>query len=484
MGRHSSDSEDNSRSRRKRRTKQRSSSSSSTESRVTSRSKHSRRRTRSRDRNRVTDRRRRKRSNSSSSRGSVHRRRSRSADKGRSHRSRRSQSRSRNRRSRSRPRRSRSGSSGRSSRKRSRSRDRDHGQRRTRDKDRTRDRTKDKEADRARDKDKQRETGNIKAGLEHLTPAEQAKARLQLVLQAAAKTDEVLKAKENIKEEKTIKEEGMVEGSDRAQEVFQPFKRTKSEGSRLKVEGSTTSNQNSMSRDRDRPATGKFGALLLSVVRGGSTMRCSARTVQPNKNATTFIRAILVTDSLTRPFYAYHAFNVWQIYRSRMCDWIGTLLDGFGPYRCGVAQYRPKTDEVLKAKENIKEEKTIKEEDSSTGKLHMRGSRLQCVARSRDEQGLRTLPSGARQLHSTATIQMSSGNLQRITQHPSNRIHFIALNPVIVDKCGHRGLRKKDMDILDDMGCLIMLSVIQSGDELTDLTKGVAHILNSDAQPL
>ncbi|ROL43108.1 hypothetical protein DPX16_14820 [Anabarilius grahami] len=57
MGRHSSDSEDNSRNRRKRRQRQRSSSSSSSGSRVTSRSKHSRRRTRSRDRNRVTDRR-------------------------------------------------------------------------------------------------------------------------------------------------------------------------------------------------------------------------------------------------------------------------------------------------------------------------------------------------------------------------------------------------------------------------------------------
>ncbi|XP_016088267.1 serine/Arginine-related protein 53 [Sinocyclocheilus grahami] len=94
-------------------------------------------------------------------------------------------------------------------RSRSRSRDRDRGQRRDRDrdKDRTRDRTKDKETDKA--KDKQRETGNIKAGLEHLTPAEQAKARLQLVLQAAAKTDEALKAKENMKEAKTKEEEQM-----------------------------------------------------------------------------------------------------------------------------------------------------------------------------------------------------------------------------------------------------------------------------------
>lgn len=43
--------------------------------------------------------------------------------------------------------------------------------------------------------------------MEHLTPAEQAKTRLQLVLQAAAKTDEVLKAKEKLDEEKKKKEE-------------------------------------------------------------------------------------------------------------------------------------------------------------------------------------------------------------------------------------------------------------------------------------
>lgn len=197
MGRHSSDSEDTSRSRRKRRQRQRSSSSSS-ESRVTSRSKHSRRRTRSRsrDRNRGTDRRHRNRSHSSSSRGSGHRRRSRSADRGRNHRSHRSRSRSRNRRSRSRHRRSRSCSSGRSSRKRSRERDR--GQRRTRDKDRTRDRAKDKDTDKAKEKEKHREAGNIKAGSEHLAP-EQVKARLQAVLQTAAKPDDAQKTKENVK---------------------------------------------------------------------------------------------------------------------------------------------------------------------------------------------------------------------------------------------------------------------------------------------
>ncbi|NWI96556.1 RSRC1 protein, partial [Pitta sordida] len=52
------------------------------------------------------------------------------------------------------------------------------------------------------------DSGNIKAGLEHLTPAEQAKARLQLVLEAAAKADEALKAKERSEEEaKRRKEE-------------------------------------------------------------------------------------------------------------------------------------------------------------------------------------------------------------------------------------------------------------------------------------
>ncbi|KYO34020.1 serine/Arginine-related protein 53 [Alligator mississippiensis] len=47
---------------------------------------------------------------------------------------------------------------------------------------------------------KRGDSGNIKAGLEHLSPAEQAKARLQLVLEAAAKADEALKAKEKSEE--------------------------------------------------------------------------------------------------------------------------------------------------------------------------------------------------------------------------------------------------------------------------------------------
>ncbi|KAF7692743.1 hypothetical protein HF521_010353 [Silurus meridionalis] len=110
----------------------------------------------------------------------------------------------------------RSRSSGRSSRRRSRSRERDRCQRKTRDKDR--DREKDRGGDRGRDRDKKdtkakekKKLGdavNIKAGLEHLTAAEQAKARLQLVLQAAARTDEALKAKEKKdEEERKIKAE-------------------------------------------------------------------------------------------------------------------------------------------------------------------------------------------------------------------------------------------------------------------------------------
>ncbi|XP_054241749.1 serine/Arginine-related protein 53 [Indicator indicator] len=68
-----------------------------------------------------------------------------------------------------------------------------------------------------------RDPGNIKAGLEHLTPAEQAKARLQLVLEAAAKADEALKAKERSEEEaKKRKEEDqatLVEQVKRVKEI-------------------------------------------------------------------------------------------------------------------------------------------------------------------------------------------------------------------------------------------------------------------------
>ncbi|XP_023206481.1 serine/Arginine-related protein 53 isoform X1 [Xiphophorus maculatus] len=220
MGRRSSDSEDDSRSRRKRKQRRRSSSSSSSSSsgsRV--RSSRSRRSTR-RSRSRSKDRRRRRRSSSSSSQSSSRRRRSRSADrdKGRSHRSHRS--RSRERRSHSHHRRSRSRSNSRGhrtshSRKRSRSnsRERDRSRRKGRDRDREKDRERDRGRDRDKDKskDKKGDSGSIKDKLEHLTPAEQAKVRMHLVLQAAAKTDEVLKAKVAKREEearKKLEEEG------------------------------------------------------------------------------------------------------------------------------------------------------------------------------------------------------------------------------------------------------------------------------------
>nr|XP_057936710.1 serine/Arginine-related protein 53 [Doryrhamphus excisus]XP_057936711.1 serine/Arginine-related protein 53 [Doryrhamphus excisus]XP_057936712.1 serine/Arginine-related protein 53 [Doryrhamphus excisus]XP_057936713.1 serine/Arginine-related protein 53 [Doryrhamphus excisus]XP_057936714.1 serine/Arginine-related protein 53 [Doryrhamphus excisus] len=194
MGRHTSSSDEESRSRKKRKQRRRSSSSSSSSSsgsRVTSsRSHRSNRRSRSRSR----DRRRKRRSSSSSSHSSSRRRRSRSGDKGRSRRSHRS--RSRDRRSHSRHRRSRSRSHGR---RRSRSRERSNRSRhkgRDRDKDKDRDKGRDRGGERSKDKsEKKGDAGLMKARLEHLTPAEQAKVRMQMVLQAAAKTDEVLKAK-------------------------------------------------------------------------------------------------------------------------------------------------------------------------------------------------------------------------------------------------------------------------------------------------
>ncbi|XP_071422114.1 serine/Arginine-related protein 53 [Pithys albifrons albifrons] len=202
MGRRSSDTEEESRSRRKKKHRRRSSSSSSSGSRSRGRRKAGRKsRSRSRDPQGWAhyEKRRRHRSSSSSSYGSRRKRsRSRSRGRGKSYRSQRSRSKSRTRRSRSRARqRSQSRSSDRS---RSSHRER----RRGRDKDKSKDKGKEKElcATKAGD------SGNIKAGLEHLTPAEQAKARLQLVLEAAAKADEALKAKERSEEEaKRRKEE-------------------------------------------------------------------------------------------------------------------------------------------------------------------------------------------------------------------------------------------------------------------------------------
>ncbi|XP_068939559.1 serine/Arginine-related protein 53 isoform X1 [Petaurus breviceps papuanus] len=210
MGRRSSDTEEDSRSKRKKKHRRRSSSSSSSESRTFSRKKTGRKsrsksRSWSRDlqpRSHSYDRRRRHRSSSSSSYGSRRKRsRSRSRGRGKSYRSQRSRSKSRTRRSRSRPRpRSHSRSSERSSHRRTRSRSRERDRRKGREKEK-----REKERERGKEKElhstKRGDSGNIKAGLEHLPPAEQAKARLQLVLEAAAKADEALKAKERSEEE-------------------------------------------------------------------------------------------------------------------------------------------------------------------------------------------------------------------------------------------------------------------------------------------
>ncbi|XP_006861835.1 PREDICTED: serine/Arginine-related protein 53 [Chrysochloris asiatica] len=173
MGRRSSDTEEESRSKRKKKHRRRSSSSSSSDSRTYrkkgGRKSRSKSRSWSRDlqsRSHSYDRRRRHRSSSSSSYGSRRKRsQSRSRGRGKSYRVQRSRSKSRTR----------------------------------------------------------RESGNIKAGLEHLPPAEQAKARLQLVLEAAAKADEALKAKERNEEEaKRRKEEDqatLVEQVKRVKEI-------------------------------------------------------------------------------------------------------------------------------------------------------------------------------------------------------------------------------------------------------------------------
>ncbi|XP_062832781.1 serine/Arginine-related protein 53 isoform X2 [Anolis carolinensis] len=103
--------------------------------------------------------------------------------------------------------RSYSRSSERTSHRRSRSKSRDKERRKGRDKEKA------KEKERARGKEKDQhytktgDAGNIKAGLEHLSAAEQAKARLQLVLEAAAKADEALKAKERSEQEAKKKKE-------------------------------------------------------------------------------------------------------------------------------------------------------------------------------------------------------------------------------------------------------------------------------------
>ncbi|XP_014109779.1 PREDICTED: serine/Arginine-related protein 53 [Pseudopodoces humilis] len=207
MGRRSSDTEEESRSRRKKKHRRRSSSSSSSDSRTYSRKKSGRKS------------RRRHRSSSSSSYGSR-RKRSRSRGRGKSYRSQRSRSKSRTRRSRSRARqRSYSRSSERSGHRRTPSGSREHRKGKDRDKDKAKGKGKEKEIHGTKAGD----SANIKAGLEHLTPAEQAKARLQLVLEAAAKADEALKAKERSEEEaKRRKEEDqatLLDQAKRAKEI-------------------------------------------------------------------------------------------------------------------------------------------------------------------------------------------------------------------------------------------------------------------------
>ncbi|XP_046515799.1 serine/Arginine-related protein 53 [Equus quagga] len=229
MGRRSSDTEEESRSKRKKKHRRRSSSSSSSDSRTYSRKKGGRKsrsksRSWSRDlqpRSHSYDRRRRHRSSSSSSYGSRRKRsRSRSRGRGKSYRVQRSRSKSRTRRSRSRPRlRSHSRSSERSSHRRTRSRSRDRERRKGRDKEK-REKEKDKGKDKELHNTKRGESGNIKAGLEHLPPAEQAKARLQLVLEAADQATLV-------EQVKRVKEIEAIESDSFVQQTFRSSKEVK-----------------------------------------------------------------------------------------------------------------------------------------------------------------------------------------------------------------------------------------------------------------
>ncbi|XP_066890010.1 serine/Arginine-related protein 53 isoform X5 [Kogia breviceps] len=187
MGRRSSDTEEESRSKRKKKHRRRSSSSSSSDSRTYSRKKGGRK--------------------------SRSKSRSWSRDlQPRSH--------SYDRRSRSRPRpRSHSRSSERSSHRRTRSRSRDRERRKGRDKEK-----REKEKDKGKDKElhsiKRGESGNIKAGLEHLPPAEQAKARLQLVLEAADQATLV-------EQVKRVKEIEAIESDSFVQQTFRSSKEVK-----------------------------------------------------------------------------------------------------------------------------------------------------------------------------------------------------------------------------------------------------------------
>ncbi|XP_056663583.1 serine/Arginine-related protein 53 isoform X5 [Monodelphis domestica] len=189
MGRRSSDTEEESRSKRKKKHRRRSSSSSSSESRTFSRKKTGRK--------------------------SRSKSRSWSRDlQPRSH--------SYDRRSRSRPRpRSHSRSSERSGHRRTRSRSRERDRRKGREKEK-----REKERERGKEKElhntKRGDSGNIKAGLEHLPPAEQAKARLQLVLEAADQATLVEQVK-RVKEIEAIESDCFVQQTFRSsKEVRKP----------------------------------------------------------------------------------------------------------------------------------------------------------------------------------------------------------------------------------------------------------------------
>uniref|UniRef100_A0AC11DZ08 Uncharacterized protein n=2 Tax=Ovis aries TaxID=9940 RepID=A0AC11DZ08_SHEEP len=280
MGRRSSDTEEESRSKRKKKHRRRSSSSSSSDSRTYSRKKGGRRsrsksRSWSRDlqpRSHSYDRRHRHRSSSSSSYGSRRKRsRSRSRGRGKSYRVQRSRSKSRTRRS-----------------------DQDLGHvpivkavkgqvteehvvgLGIENDVKAEIRRKEKEKDKGKDKElhniKRGESGNIKAGLEHLPPAEQAKARLQLVLEAAAKADEALKAKERneeaakrrkeedqttlVEQVKRVKEIEAIESDSFVQQTFRSSKEIKKsvEASEVKHAAATSGPASVVS---DPPSTEK-----------------------------------------------------------------------------------------------------------------------------------------------------------------------------------------------------------------------------------
>ncbi|XP_077682609.1 serine/Arginine-related protein 53 isoform X3 [Eretmochelys imbricata] len=242
MGRRSSDTEEENRNKRKKKHRRRSSSSSSSDSRTYSRKKSgrkSRSRSPSRDlqsRSHSYEKRRRHRSSSSSSYGSKRKRsRSRSRGRGKSYRSQRSRSKSRTRRSRSRPhQRSYSRSSERSSHRRTHSRSRERERRKGRDKEKI----KEKERSRGKEKElyttKRGDSGNIKAGLEHLSLAEQAKARLQLVLEAADQATLV-------EQVKRVKEIEAIESDSFVPQTFRSSKEVKksTEAGELKCEPAT-----------------------------------------------------------------------------------------------------------------------------------------------------------------------------------------------------------------------------------------------------